>query len=365
MKKALFAVMVLIATAACTNSEVQLSSYQMGRISYLPVSKGKEVVESKAGASALPTDMSFKSIAWATPNNWDSVCGTGSTFINDVVLFFPKEQKWYAQAEYYWPLDLKVSFFAHCPEVLTSGKTLVRDGKFGIDNYSIVETMDQDLLVADAVLNMQPKEGNANSVPTVFRHKLTKIQFMARLAKPYKEQALFDSIVINNIGFIGIDNCGDWSFDSIDNQGYGSWTNTAGATRGIDVLIPGIDQYGTGGTVVSSQDSVMVGSWVILLPQTFLAEDSSKIKIDYDIYYKPNCCDHISKQIGIVNALGKNDSVYEWKVNKFYTYTLLFSLDDATITWQPEVADWDVVSSYDIVVTEDWEKVPSSETDIR
>ena len=91
----------------------------------------------------------------------------------------------------------------------------------------------------------------------------------------------------------------------------------------------------------------------------------TKIKIDYDIYYKPDCCDHISKQIGIVNALGKNDSVYEWKVNKFYTYTLLFSLDDATITWQPEVADWDVVSSYDIVVTEDWEKVPSSETDIR
>ena len=366
MKKLIVLFSAVAALAACSKNEVVPSvSGENVEISY------KVAPRTKADATqAFDTKNVFASWAYYLPvdktndKNWsdkwevrkDAKPYIGEEFVGSTISY--KDGVWKDQTtSYYWPKGGKLTFFAYS---LNSSNTLPNQDSHGLffycengeDAYGINGTVDlaehenTDFLVADIVSDQTSNKEiyNFNGVPTLFKHKLSRIQFAVKKKEEYKDA----TITLNSITFNNVAHAGYYCQFNKEN-GKDTFTNDYWKEVGTRSSIV----YTTTDFIVtSSTDYFPVTetneTHYIYIPQDFSANTAANIEVKYTISHKVG--DKDFKQV-CTKTLNVKKIFTQWEVGKRYTFNLIFSLDE--IKWAPAVGDWeDEIKNIDVVTGE-------------
>lgn len=364
MKKLIVLFSAVAALAACSKNEVVPAvSGENVEISY------KVAPRTKADPQAFDTKNVFASWAYYLPSgkNWESNH-------NDAKIYIGKEGEegatisygnsvWKDQTiSYYWPKEGNLTFFAYSlnSNSLTdkSGTDthftcLNHDSQYGIFGTLNLDTHpNTDFLVADIAKDKTANENvyNFNGVPTLFKHKLSRVKFAVRKKSDYPGA----TITLNSITFKNL----------VNGMTYTQYQNDE--AKGIipDYMYPGTarsnQEYTKTDFEVSSTsfDPVPDANEVryIYIPQDFknVTEEGkiATIEVKYTVTLKKGTSE-TDKGISetYTKTLNVKDIFDSWKIGKRYTFNLIFSLDE--IKWAPGVGDWeDETKNIDVVTGE-------------
>ena len=352
MKKLIVLFSAVAALAACSKNEVVPAvSGENVEISY------KVAPRTKADPQAFDTKNVFASWAYYLPSgkNWASNH-------NDAKIYIGKDGEegatisygnnvWKDQTtSYYWPKEGSLTFFAYSlnSNSLTdkSGTDthftcLNHDSQYGIFGSLNLDTHpNTDFLVADIASDKTANENvyNFNGVPTLFKHKLSRVKFAVKKKADYANT----TITLNSITFKNL----------VYGMIYTQFMNDA--AKGIihDYMNPGTDrsdqEYTKTDFEVSSTAFVPVPNEVryIYIPQDFKnVTDATKIatiEVKYTVTFKDGISETYTKTLKV------KDIFDSWEIGKRYTFNLIFSLDE--IKWAPGVGDWeDETKNIDVV----------------
>lgn len=341
------------ALASCVKNEVRVDAPDK-EITF-------QTVSTKAG-TAFETDKHFFSYAYFLEKDktWDPDFASAKPYIDNALITYKPgtsagEGFWVAGKTYYWPKQGSLTFFAWtdntihnttsnpAPSVGT-GATVSCAPNTGIkiENYSVKDNPNKDILVADIAKNKTANETQAstaweNGVLTVFRHALASVEFKVNKRINYTDVKFkVKSITLNNVYTKGTFTQGspteskswsDWaepaaSIPVFTNAAGLEVTKTADATatnKGFDILTPATDDY------------------KIVLPQTFDATSTSELTIVYDI---------ITNYTGTpvtetVTETKKLNGIYtsNWESGKKYILGITLGLNE--IYWDPSVEGWE------------------------
>lgn len=365
MKKLFYFAAAAVALAACAKNEViPVNSGENQEITFNVAPKTKGTVPS-TDPRYFNESNHFVSYAYfrKDENKWPGT--DGGIYINAAEISFDAN-KWKAASTYYWPKSDKSSltFFAwstNSASITLTGATVSCDSKSGISvsGYDVIENKNVDLLVADVAANKTANEDlySHNGVPTLFRHKLSYLIFNVKTAADYKTKD-GKEFFINSITLRGFDSKGSYS-QKADNKTStdpspivydktGAWSdfegkNAAGATT------PSEQKYfnSTGGvefgTDVMSLDANAGVYQKYYLPQTITpinGDPSSATNYTIEVVYTIKTTEASTVTTETVKKYIKASDIYgaKWEINKKYTCTLTFSLDE--IYWDPAVEEW-------------------------
>lgn len=368
MKKLIVLFSAVAALAACSKNEVVPAvSGENVEISY------KVAPRTKADPQAFDTKNVFASWAYYLPsgkwdNNWNVRKAAkpyiGEESVGSTISY--KDGVWKDQTtSYYWPKGGKLTFFAYSLNNNTLTNQDSEDFFFycenGEDAYGITGTVDltnhknTDFLVADIASDKTYNETsyyNVNGVPTLFKHKLSRIQFAVKKKEEYKGA----TITLNSITFNNVAHAGHYCQFNKEN-GKNTFTND----YWNEVGTPSSIVYTTTDFVVtSSTDYAPVKetneTHYIYIPQNFedvkATDPIATIEVKYTVKFK----DGISETY--IKTLNVKDIFPRWEVGKRYTFNLMFSLNE--IHYAPAVGDWEDVENpngYEIKNPEKVEKV--------
>lgn len=365
MKKVFLIAAAVVAFAACSKNEVLPSSSSINNeISFNVAPRTKALTPDQ---SAFGVDNHFISYAYFLTDDKKWPTNAGSIYINGAEVSSHDDASatggrvWKAANSYYWPKSEKSSltFFAWSKNtgecVLAGGATASCDPQTGIafTGYDVTSNKNVDLLVADVAAN---KHGNENlytysGVPTLFRHKLSYVIFKVKTQKAYagKEFAL------KSIKFVGLGSKA--SYDQKANDGTDPVYNTVGEWA----------------TPTATADQVYFNATtpVVFTNADFVLETAATASVDQK-YYLPQALTAVTPGAGVAGSIevvytikttegeavstetvtryisAKSMFADDLKINKKYTCTLTFSLDE--ITWDPAVQDWEDVTAADITI---------------
>lgn len=365
MKKVFLIAAAVVAFAACSKNEVLPSSSSINNeISFNVAPRTKALTSDQ---SAFGVDNHFISYAYFLTDDEKWPTNAGSIYINGAEVSSHVDASatggrvWKAANSYYWPKSEKSSltFFAWSKNTnecsLAGGATVSCDPQKGIafTGYDVTSNKNVDLLVADVAAN---KTGNENlytysGVPTLFRHKLSYVIFKVKTQKAYagKEFAL------KSIKFVGLGSKA--SYDQKANDGIDPVYNTVG-----EWAAP---------TATADQVYFNATTPVVFTDTDFVLETAATASVDQK-YYLPQALTTVTPGAGVAGSIevvytikttegtaestetvtryisAKSMFADDLKINKKYTCTLTFSLDE--ITWDPAVQDWDPVTAADITI---------------
>lgn len=363
MKKLIVLFSAVAALAACSKNEVVPAvSGENVEISY------KVAPKTKADPQAFDTKNVFASWAYYLPSgkNWASNH-------NDAKIYIGKDGEegatisygnsvWKDQtASYYWPKEGNLTFFAY--SLNSSSLTdkfgtdthftcLNHDSQYGIFGSLNLDTHpNTDFLVADIASDKTANEKvyNFNGVPTLFKHKLSRVKFAVRKKSNYPGATItLDSIIFKNL---------------VNGMTYTQYQKDA--AKGIytpDYLFPGTKRTNqkytkTAFEVSSSTAFVPVPDSneirYIYIPQDFKnvteTDKIATIEVTYTVTFKKGISE-TDKGISetYIRTLNVKDIFNSWEMGKRYTFNLIFSLDE--IKWAPGVGDWeDEIKNIDVV----------------
>lgn len=357
MKKLIVLFSAVAALAACSKNEVVPAvSGENVEISY------KVAPRTKADPQAFDTKNVFASWAYYLPSgkNW----GANQT---EAKIYIGKEGEegatisygnnvWKDQDNsYYWPKEGNLTFFAYS----LNSKSLTN--KFGEDThftclnhesqYGIFGSLNldthpnTDFLVADIAKDKTANQNvyNFNGVPTLFKHKLSRVKFTVKKKSDYPGA----TITLNSITFKNL----------VNGMTYSQFWKDA--NKGIirDYMFPGTDRSDQEYTkkdfeVPSSTSFAPVPDnnevRYIYIPQNFKdikdADKIATIEVKYTVTLKKGISE-TDKGISetYTKTLNVKDIFDSWEIGKRYTFNLIFSLDE--IKWAPAVGDWEDVEN--------------------
>lgn len=364
MKKVFLIAAAVVALAACSKNEVLPSSSINNEISFNVAPRTKALTSDQ---SAFGVNNHFISYAYFLTDDKKWPTNAGSIYINGAEVSSHVDASatggrvWKADNSYYWPKSEKSSltFFAWSKNTgecsLAGGATVSCDPQKGIafTGYDVTSNKNVDLLVADVAAN---KHGNENlytysGVPTLFRHKLSYVIFKVKTQKAYvgKEFAL------KSIKFVGLGSKA--SYDQKANDGTDPVYNTVGEWATPDATADQVYFNATTPVVFTDAD--------------FVLETAATASVDQK-YYLPQALTAVTPGAGVAGSIevvytikttegtavstetvtryisAKSMFADDLKINKKYTCTLTFSLDE--ITWDPAVQDWENVAAADITI---------------
>ncbi len=364
MKKLIALFSAVAALAACSKNEVVPAvSGENVEISY------KVAPRTKADPQAFDTKNVFASWAYYLPSG-----KTWATDYKDAKIYIGKDGEegvtisygnsvWKdLTTSYYWPKEGNLTFFAYS---LNSSSLTDKSGtdthftclnselQYGIHGTLNLDTHpNTDFLVADIASDKTANEKvyNFNGVPTLFKHKLSRVKFAVRKKSDYPGA----TITLNSITFKNLVNGMTYTQVMKDNA------------KGIipDYMFPGTarseQEYTKTDFEVSSTSFVPVPASnevrYIYIPQDFKdVTDVTKIatiEVKYTVTLKKGTSETDN---GISEARTKTLNVKDifdsWEIGKRYTFNLIFSLDE--IKWAPAVGDWkDEIKNIDVVTGE-------------
>lgn len=348
MKKLIVLFSAVAALAACSKNEVVPAvSGENVEISY------KVAPRTKSDPQTFNTDNVFASWAYYLPSgknwsdNWDvrkdAKPYIGEEHVGSTISY--KGGEWKDQeTSYYWPKGGSLTFFAYSLNSNTLTNQDSDDLFFYCENgeraYGITGTVDlvnhknTDFLVADIASDKTSNETsyyNVNGVPTLFKHKLSRIQFAVKKKEKYKDATItLNSITFNNVAHAG------YYCQFNKEKGKDTFTND----YWNEVGTPSSIVYTTTDfPVTSSTDYAPVKetneTHYIYIPQDFSANTAANIEVKYTISHKVG--DKDFKQV-CTKTLNVKDIFPRWEVGKRYTFNLSFSLDE--INYAPAVGDW-------------------------
>lgn len=370
MKKLIVLFSAVAALAACSKNEVVPAvSGENVEISY------KVAPRTKADPQTFDTKNVFASWAYYLPSGkWDenwNVRTNAKEYISNSEISFNNSVWKNKDISYYWPKGGSLTFFAYSLNrnnlILehNGGHTYPIACHNAADAYGINATIDLnenpnlDLLVADIATDKTQNEVvySLNGVPTLFKHKLSRIQFAVKK----KEEYTGATITLNSITFNNVAHAGTYcQYNKVKVKGTDTFTNDYWIT--VDKTTPIV--YTTTDFVVKSStnyDPVKETNEThyIYIPQNFEdVEDVTEtdkiatIEVKYTVTFK----DGISETY--IKTLKVNEIFPRWEVGKRYTFNLSFSLNE--INYAPAVGDWENVENtngYEIKNPEKVEKV--------
>lgn len=364
MKKLIVLFSAVAALAACSKNEVVPAvSGENVEISY------KVAPRTKADPQAFDTKNVFASWAYYLPNgkSWETNFKEAQIYIGkdgeEGATISYGNNVWKDQTtSYYWPKEGNLTFFAYSlnSSSLTdkSGTDthftcLNHDSQHGIFGTLNLDTHpNTDFLVADIAKDKTANENvyNFNGVPTLFKHKLSRVKFAVRKKSDYPGA----TITLNSITFK----------NPVNGMTYTQYQNDE--AKGIipDYMYPGTarsnQEYTTTDFEVSSTAFVPVPDAnevrYIYIPQDFKGvtetDKIATIEVKYTVTLKKGTSE-TDKGISetYTKTLNVKDIFDSWKIGKRYTFNLIFSLDE--IKWAPAVGDWEnEIKNIDVVTGE-------------
>lgn len=358
MKKLIVLFSAVAALAACSKNEVVPSvSGENVEISY------KVAPRTKAETQAFGTENVFASWAYYLPKgqSWETHSKDAQIYFGEenahgVEISYDKDKNVWKNKDisYYWPKEGKLTFFAY------SLNSKILTDKLGTDThfyctknesqYGICGALhldkhqNTDLLVADMAADKNANETayKFNGVPTLFKHKLSRVKFAVKKKSDYPGA----TITLNSITFKNLVNYMFYNQYKINNDK--SITHDY-ITYDILGNIPRSEQkYTETAFKVSSStafDPVPDKNEVryIYIPQDFKnATETATIEVTYTVTFKDGISETYTKTLNV------KDIFDSWEIGKRYTFNLIFSLDE--IKWAPGVGDWeDETKDIDIV----------------
>ena len=372
MKKLFYFAAAAVALAACAKNEV------------IPVNSGENqeitfnvAPKTKADPQTFNTGNVFASWAYYLPKNktWDAnwkeaVEYIGTEHVGSTISF--KNNVWKDQTtSYYWPKEGSLTFFAYS---LNSNKLAETECYFYCekeagnadgstkDQYGITGSLNldahsnTDFLVADIAPD---KTANVdkykfNGVPTLFRHRLSRVKFAVKKQSDYKDV----TFTLNSIQFCNLSKGMNYTqfkknsdnvfeevldpFPATSIQKYTKGEDIAFTVSGTEFeLIPEakedryiyIPQPFSPGSNVATNAYIEVKYTITTTVKVTTPEGTSTNDV----------VEHVTKNI-FLNPEGENVTKMfdKWEMGKKYTINLTFTLDE--ILWAPAVQDWDDVN---------------------
>lgn len=349
MKKLIVLFSAVAALAACSKNEtVPAVSGENVEISY------KVAPRTKADAQAFDTHNVFASWAYYLPSgkNWSDNWKDAEIFIGkedeEGVTISYGNKVWRDQTtSHYWPKEGSLTFFAYSLNrnnldlKYDSGHTYPIVCHKSQNAYGINATIDLkdnknlDLLVAEIAKDKTQNENiySLNGVPTLFKHKFSRIQFAVKK----KEEYTGTTITLNSIRFNNVAHTGHYSQF---NKEEGDVEFTQDYCKAGDIRTS-LVYTTTDFKVTSATDYVPVTetdeTYYIYMPQDFKnvtdAKDIATIEVKYTVTFRNGTSETYIKTLNV------KDIFNSWEMGKKYTFNLSFSLNE--INYAPAVGDWE------------------------
>ena len=356
MKKLFYFAAAAVALAACAKNEV------------IPVNSGENqeitfnvAPKTKADPQTFNTGNVFASWAYYLPKdktwdaNWkEAVEYIGTEHVGSTISYVGNVWK-DANTTYAWPHEGSLTFFAYSlnsnklTDPSVAGGSFLYCEKFDagtdntkVDQYGITGTIDLDanknvdFLVADIAFDKTANESkyNFNGVPTLFRHRLSKVKFAIKKKFDYPNT----TITLNSITFNHLNHA----------MHYAQFQKDKVTGKFQEVVVPSgtrTSQVYTASDVVvtSTTDHVAIADneevRYIYVPQVFkgvTGEDKiATIDVEYTVVQIIGTTTITKKYTKTLKVMDIFDS---WEMGKKYTIKLTFTLDE--ILWAPAVEDW-------------------------
>lgn len=349
MKKLIVLFSAVAALAACSKNEVVPAvSGENVEISY------KVAPRTKADPQTFDTHNVFASWAYYLPSGkWDANRTNAKEYISNSEISFNNGVWKNKDISYYWPKGGSLTFFAY--SLNRNNLVLEHNGghtypitchnaakAYGINaTIDLNENPNLDLLVADIATDKTQNEVvyGLNGVPTLFKHKLSRIQFAVKK----KEEYTGATITLNSITFNNVAHAGTYCQYNKVNEKDNTFTNDYWSAVDKTTSIV----YTTTDFVVKSSNAYdpvkeTNETHYIYIPQNFDDDETAPdqiatIEVKYTVKFK----DGISETY--IKTLNVNKIFPRWEVGKRYTFNLMFSLNE--IHYAPAVGDWEDVEN--------------------
>lgn len=335
-----------VALASCVKNEVRVNAPDK-EITF-------QTVSTKAGGAAFETNKHFFSYAYFLEKgkSWDANHADAEAYIDNALITYdtPAAGKgyWAAKDKYYWPKQGKLTFFAWtdntihnptsnpAPSVGTGATvTCAHDTGIKIENYSVMDNLNKDILVAEIAKDKKNNESATGTweegVPTVFRHALAKVEFKVnkKIDDP-KVEFRVKSITLNQVSTKGTFTQGSPA------ESWGWSAQPATATDNLTVFTGDVKVTETADA--GTYNELTPTDYSIVLPQTFDVNSPSKLTIVYDIITSYVADDKkVTETVEETKAL---NTIYTsgWECKKNYILGITLGLNE--IYWDPSIVDW-------------------------
>lgn len=397
MKKVLTAAILAVTTCAfigCTKNEVRSISDNPQAVRFLPLN-GKHSTKVMVDGITYPDKLSFGTLAYYLPSgNWDANMADATLYIpiSKVVnkANATSGSAWEVEGKtYYWPKSGSLTFFAYSPFSYqeTSGGNLAiasLSGNDGIQimDYDVDAHQDTDFMVADIAKDKkanenQPGSSRYNSVPIVFRHKLSQIVGINFQTVITKGNALVEHDYSYERSTNGPLQAGDIVFKlkkvevkNLYTKGTYGYTNTK-ADRVAEHWNPlsnkkpytwfdktpvAFADNKTFSLTYKTQDDTR-NAYLLVLPQPLKtsapttptpATTDPLIHIEYQVLTYSDATNHSTEDViedvylyDIHNSASASANAID--MNKKITYNFKINLEDRKIYWAPSVENWEDV----------------------
>lgn len=336
MKKYFFILAAAAALAACAKNEVTpVLSQENTEIAYNVAPKTKTLA---ANQENFAQGNVFASWAFYLPKDhtWAANKATSQPYIVNSKISH-ENGIWKDQTKsYYWPKDGgSLTFLAYS---LNKGDLNLagEHSEFTCDNaggvQGHIELMDNkntDFLVAEIAADKTANENQYvfNGVPTLFKHKLSRVACTVKKAADYADK----KFELTEINFLNVATYG--SYGQLPTEGF-----NASTVKHDQLYTNAVQEITTTAASVAAEDVV------IYMPQTF-ADATAKIQVKYTVTTTVGAGSVVEN---CVKEISIKDKFAEWAMGKKYTFNITFALDE--ITWDPAVEKWEDATAADVTI---------------
>lgn len=337
MKKYFFILAAAAALAACAKNEVTpVLSNENTEIAYNVAPKTKGLDETKQEEFA--TDNVFASWAFYLPKDhtWAANKATSQPYIVNSKISH-KNGIWKDQTKsYYWPKDGgSLTFLAYSLNkknlTLAEGSEFTCTNTGGVQGHiDLKDNNNTDFLVAEIAADKTANENQYvfNGVPTLFKHKLSRVACTVKKAANYADK----KFELKEINFLNVATYG--SYGQIPDDKF-----HASTVKNDQLYTNAVQEITTTAAPVATEEVV------IYMPQTF-EDATAKIQVKYTVTTTVGGSTPVVENC--VKEISIKDKFAEWAMGKKYTFNITFALDE--ITWDPAVEKWEDVTAADVTI---------------
>lgn len=338
MKKYFFILAAAAALAACAKNEVTpVLSQENTEIAYNVAPK------TKAGLGPNQENFATGNVfaSWAyylqKDKTWAADKATSQPYIVNSKISH-QNNIWKDQSKsYYWPKDGgSLTFLAYSlnkGDLNLAGEhsEFTCDKAAGVQGHiELMDNKNTDFLVAEIAADKTANE-NAyvfNGVPTLFKHKLSRVACTVKKAANYADK----KFELKEINFLNVATYGTYA--QLPTDGF-----NAGTVKHDQIYTNAVQEITTTAAAVGTEDVV------IYMPQTF-ADATAKIQVKYTVTTTVGGSTPVVENC--VKEISIKDKFAEWAMGKKYTFNITFALDE--ITWDPAVEKWEDATAADVTI---------------
>lgn len=346
MKKYFFILAAAAALAACAKNEVTpVLSNENTEIAYNVAPKTKAGLtenQENFGQRNVFASWAFylpKGKTWA--DNYDADDTNGKTkpqpYIVNSEISHQDDNTWKETGKsYYWPKDGgSLTFLAYSlnkRDLNLAGEhsAFTCDNAGGVQGHiELMDNKNTDFLVADIAADKTANENVyvVNGVPTLFKHKLSRVACTVKKAADYQNK----KFELKEINFLDVVTYG--SYAQLPTEKF-----TAGTVKHAQLYTNAVQEITTTAAPVATEDVV------IYMPQTF-EDATAQIQVKYTVTTTVGTGTVVEN---CVKEISIKDKFAEWAMGKKYTFNITFALNE--ITWDPAVEKWEDATAADVTI---------------